>query len=290
MNLGSGSEAQEQTRPKLIQIFRYLQALNQIRNPPQRNFDPQAWTLWFHDLPIHPCIKHGIIIDTTSLTDTETIDNCNDFILKVSRPRIGDTAKATKGIWCWLEEGWEQVDGSVAVKSPVADSNGVVTRFEDNPQRLFLLEEWKAKRAAWVETERPARRTMAIFEKLYALQSQFERESERLELMLGDGRIRWRTHEGFLLDYPVLLLRLQLLFDPKIPEFTLIETGQPSEFYTAIFQSIAEVNTSLIGCCRDDHEQGEWHPLGGEQTNTFFLRPSTHLLPPPNLLNPRLPT
>ncbi len=250
MKLGSGSEAQEQTRPKIIQIFRYLQALNQIRNPPQRNFDPQAWTLWFHDLPIHPCIRHGIIIDTTSRTDTETIDNDNDFILKVSRPRLADPPQPPKEIRSWLQEGWEQVDGSVAVKPPVADSNGVVTRFEDNPQRLFLLEEWKAKRAAWVETERPARRTMAIFEKLYALQGQFERESERLELMLGDGRIRWRTHEGFLLDYPVLLLRLQLLFDPKIPEFTLIETGQPSEFYTAIFQSIAEVNASAIGRCR----------------------------------------
>jgi very-short-patch-repair endonuclease len=289
MKLGSGSEAQEQTRPKIIQIFRYLQALNQIRNPPQRNFDPQAWTLWFHDLPIHPCISHGIIIDATSRTDTETIDNDNDFILKISRPRLGDPPQPPKEIRSWLQEGWEEVDGSVAVKPPVADSNGVVTRFEDNPQRLFLLEEWKAKRAAWVETERPARRTMAIFEKLYALQSQFERESERLELMLGDGRIRWRTHEGFLLDYPVLLLRLQLLFDPKIPEFTLIETGQPSEFYTAIFQSIAEVNASAIGRCRDNHEQGEWHPLGGEETTNFFRRLVSQLSPYGELIEQGLP-
>src|SRR5438132_11221451 len=289
MKLASGSEAQEQTRPKIIQIFRYLQALNQVRNPPQRNFDPQAWTLWFHDLPIHPCIRYGIIIDTTLRTDTETIDNDNDFILKVSRPRLVDPPQPPKEISSWLQEGWEQVDGSVAVKLPVADSNGIVTRFQDNPQRLLLLEEWKAKRAAWVETERPARRTMAIFEKLYALQGQFERESERLELMLGDGRIRWRTHEGFLLDYPVLLLRLQLLFDPKIPEFTLIETGQPSEFYTAIFQSIAEVNASAIGRCRDDHEQGEWHPLGGEETTSFFRRLVSQLSPYGELIEQGLP-
>src|SRR5258708_39547986 len=204
----------------------------------------------------------------TSVPETEKIAKANTLNLKGSWPDSVEPPQQPKEMRSWLQEGWEQVDGIVAVKPPVTDSNGVVTRFEDNPQRLLLLEEWKAKRASWVETERPARRTMAIFEKLYALQSQFERESERLELMLGDGRIRWRTHEGFLLDYPVLLLRLQLLFDPKIPEFTLIETGQPSEFYTAIFQSIAEVNTSLIGCCRDDHEQGEWHPLGGEETNT----------------------
>jgi len=272
MKLGSGSEAQEQTRSQIIQIFRYLQALNQVRNPPQRSFDTQAWTLWFHDLPDHPCVRRGIIIGTTERTDAETIDNDDEFILKVSRPRLIDPPQPPKEIRSWLQDGWEQVDGSVSVKPPVTDSNGVVTRFEDNPQRPLLLEEWKTKRAAWAESERPARRTMAIFEKLYALQGQFERESERLELMLGDGRIRWRTREGFLLDYPVLLLRLQLLFDPKIPEFSLIDTGQPSEFYTAIFQSIEEVNASAIGRCRADHEQGEWHPLGGEETTSFFRR------------------
>lgn len=96
MKLGSGSEAHEQTRSKIIQIFRYLHALNQVRNPPQRNFDPQAWTLWFHDLPIHPCIRRGIIIDTTLRTDTETPDNDNNFILKVSRPKLVDPPQPQK--------------------------------------------------------------------------------------------------------------------------------------------------------------------------------------------------
>ncbi len=84
MKSGSGNETQEQTRQKIIQIFRYLQALNQIRNPPQRNFDPQAWTLWFHDLPIHSCIQHEILFDTTLGTDTGTMENDTDFILYVT--------------------------------------------------------------------------------------------------------------------------------------------------------------------------------------------------------------
>src|ERR1700730_3927016 len=104
MKLGDGSEAQEQTRPKIIQVFRYLQALNQIRNPPQRIFDPQTWTLWFHDLPVHPCIRRGTIIDTTSSTDTETIDDDTDFILKVSRPRLVDPPPPPKEIRSWLQE------------------------------------------------------------------------------------------------------------------------------------------------------------------------------------------
>src|SRR5207244_13628771 len=103
MKLGSGSEAQEQTRPKIIQIFRYLQALNQVRNPPQRNFDSQAWTLWFHDLPIHPCIQHEILFDTTLGTDTGTMDNDNDFILKVSRPTLVDPPPPPKEISSLLQ-------------------------------------------------------------------------------------------------------------------------------------------------------------------------------------------
>jgi len=42
MKLGSGSEAQEQTRSQIIQIFRYLQALNQDnhQNSTQQSFNP----------------------------------------------------------------------------------------------------------------------------------------------------------------------------------------------------------------------------------------------------------
>src|SRR5260370_27621861 len=93
MKLGSGSEAQEQTRSQIIQIFRYLQALNQVRNPPQRSFDTQAWTLWFHDLPDHPCVRRGIIIGTTERTDAEKIDNDDEYILKDRRPSIINTTR-----------------------------------------------------------------------------------------------------------------------------------------------------------------------------------------------------
>src|SRR5579863_6065459 len=104
MKSGSGSEAQEQIRPKIIQIFRYLQALNQVRHPPQRSFDTQAWTLWFHDLPNHPCVRRGTIIGTTARTDAETIDNDDEFILKVSRPRLIDPPQPPKELGPWLRE------------------------------------------------------------------------------------------------------------------------------------------------------------------------------------------
>src|SRR2546430_10417378 len=46
-------------REKLTRVFRYLEALNQHRNPAKRQIREQLWSFWLHDLPDHPSIKRG---------------------------------------------------------------------------------------------------------------------------------------------------------------------------------------------------------------------------------------
>src|SRR5437879_12306205 len=46
-------------REKLTRVFRYLEALNQHRNPAKRQVREQLWSFWLHDLPDHPSIKRG---------------------------------------------------------------------------------------------------------------------------------------------------------------------------------------------------------------------------------------
>ena len=91
---------------------------------------------------------------------------------------------------------------------------------------------------------------MQIFQRLYELRTLVDRETESVELMVGDGIVSWRTG-ALTICHPTLLLRLQLEFDPQIPEFTLIETEQPPDLYTPLFQGIAEVNArDLSTACR----------------------------------------
>ncbi len=46
---------------RLTQVFRYLEALNQLRNPAKRQIDEQLWVLWFQISRIHPSSsKRGI--------------------------------------------------------------------------------------------------------------------------------------------------------------------------------------------------------------------------------------
>ena len=147
-----------------------------------------------------------------------------------------------------------------------------IRNFSDEPRLKAQLEEWNIRREAWVTTERPARVALTIFEKLYALYSRLERESERLELMIGDGVLEWQPVPTLTIHHPVLLLRLQLRFNPEIPEFTLLEASQTSELYTAIFSNSTGIQATEIARCREDLEQGNWHPLGGKNTELFLKR------------------
>lgn len=43
-------------RDRLSRVFRYLEALNQHRNPAKRQIREQLWTLWLKELPDHPSV------------------------------------------------------------------------------------------------------------------------------------------------------------------------------------------------------------------------------------------
>jgi len=46
-------------RDKLTRVFRYLEALNQHRNPAKRQIQEQPWSLWLRELPESTCPFNG---------------------------------------------------------------------------------------------------------------------------------------------------------------------------------------------------------------------------------------
>ncbi len=270
MNSITMQDTNSQTRSKLIQIFRYVQAFDHLQNPPQQEIENQPWVLWFHDIPEHPCIRLNWQQADTSLEDTakgkqqEADEADQDFILKVRRPQLTEPPIPPQEIATWLQNGWQNVDG------PVTLDPGKVAQFNTNPDLQRCFSEWKVRHDRWAQQERPHRRVMGIFENLAELRSKLARESERLELMVGDGLLSWYPPNSAGVHHPLVMLRLQLQFDPAIPEFTLAETEQPPELYTALFQALPEINATDIGRSRQDFEQNHWHPLEDNETSQFL--------------------
>lgn len=278
-------------RNRLTRVFQFLRALHEMRNPVQREVTEQPWTLWFHDLPDHPTIRRGTLPSPANSDDEEGDESVEtggsgadhaSFILAVRRPELTAPPKPPAELERWLEPGWESPENDrVAVREPWTETRAGVEEtftFEDDPQRVQMLEEWLEKRREWLGRERPARKAMTVFEALYALRAMLERESERLELMLGDGLLVWNRSD-LPIHHPVLLQRLQLVFDPALPEFRLIETEHPPELYTALFRALGDVSAQGVSRLRDDLAKNSWHPLGGDDTSAFLKRVVTELSP-----------
>ena len=70
-----------------------------------------------------------------------------------------------------------------------------------------------------------------------------------------------------------------MTFDPAIPEFRIAETEHPVELYSALFQSMPEVDGRAIGRCREELERSNYHPLGDHDTAGFLKRLVVQLSP-----------
>jgi very-short-patch-repair endonuclease/DNA polymerase III delta prime subunit len=283
-------------REKLTRVFRYLEALNQHRNPAKRQIREQLWSLWIDDLPLHPSIKRGASgsgAAKTKVADSQNQDpSSGGFVLKVQRPGLTSPPEPPITIAAWLEAGWDDPsrEASVSASRNESDQEGQArtANFADEPARPAALQRWKIAREEWAKNEEPARAAMKIFETLYSLYGRIDREAERVELVLGDGILSWRRAEGSIY-HPILLQRLQLQFNAAVPEFTLAEADHPVELYSALFQSMADVDGRAIGRCRQELDQEGFHPLINGATSAFLKRLVVQLSPRGELLEDRAP-
>jgi very-short-patch-repair endonuclease len=278
----SGNRTERAARDKISRVFRYLEALNQHRNPVQPKLGGQLWSLWLHDLPCHACVQQVIArSDTRALTERESAarnagnDGEESFVFKVQRPKLSSPPLPPKEVAAWLKDGWDDPSAEAsfheARMEPDRPDQTEPSKFSDDPNRPIAFQLWRTQRDEWARSEGPARASMKIFEELYELHGRLEREAERVELILGDGILSWSRPDGDIY-HPVLLQRLQLEFNPAVPEFTLSEADHPVELYSALFQSLSDVDGRAIGRCREELEQGGYHPLDGEPTSGFLKR------------------
>jgi len=292
------SEKLRIARDKLTRVFRYLEALNQHRNPAKRQIREQPWSLWLHGLPNHPTIKRGTAKAGASKTKAAKEnqagenDPAGEFLLKVQRPVLTRTPEPPEEIAGWLESGWDNPSEEIAVRDTRNESEEAgdsrVERFDEDKARVAALQRWKLSRDEWAEKERPARAAMKVFETLYGLHGRIEREAERVELVLGDGILSWRRAEGNIY-HPILLQRLQLHFNAAVPEFTISEADHPVELYSALFQSMTDVDGRAIGRCREELEQEGFHPLVNGSTSGFLKRLVIQLSPRGEFLEDQAP-
>lgn len=107
-----------------------------------------------------------------------------------------------------------------------------------------------------------------LFDHFLELWSTIERESEKVELVLGDGHILFNGPNG-VVSHPLFLVNLTLEFDAETPEFVVRETDREPYLYTPLLRYCG-VDETDISWARGELSSRACHPLGGDETTQFL--------------------
>jgi len=166
----------------------------------------------------------------------------------------------------WLDAGWDDPSYELAPKvkerTIQRGNDYVVVPFEASPDRLRIYDEWSQKRALWRSLELPARHVGKVWDRLFSLHHDLQRDGETLELMLGDGIVSYKGQLEATF-HPLVLRKVELFFDPSNYEFKLVDTEATPELHSSIFRADEFAGLPLKKW-QSSLEDADFHPLDGD--------------------------
>lgn len=262
---------EQNSKERILRLFQFLKQYNNVKNPIITDISNQVWHKWLDDLPEHETIENNIY----SLQSDE-----EEEILKVKRPVLEECPKPPIELEEWLEKGWDSINSEVKVKEEIKlkgevyseneKDESVTEKFEDNEDRASKLNQWQKQREQWLKEAVPAKAAEDLFDTLYELYSTIKKDSESLELILGDGILLYKKE--IFIEHPVLLQHVKLIFDADIPEFKLVPSDKGTEIYRSLFYNIENINNELLKGIYDDFEENSYSPIELENTSSFLNR------------------
>jgi very-short-patch-repair endonuclease len=245
-------------RDKIRRIFRFLQELHQVKSPPLVDMALYDWMVSYDAVPRYPSVQRG--------------DANSGFVIKVARPAESACPKPSIAIEKWLKSGWEQlgVEPELHARRQRTNVEGeeITELFDESPERVEAFEKWEDQKHEWEKSEKGLRDALNVFLDLFDLYGKFQRESETFQLFVADGILRIKRPEG-LIHHPILLQRVELVFNPSVPEFLITESPLGPELYTPLLR-YAGIDGRAILQLREQIAGGSVHPLDTDATSEFF--------------------
>ena len=257
---------------KIRQLYQFLKEANQLRFRPVRVLSDQPKVVRLADMPKHQSMQ---LLRPVRVENEQEIP---DTLIRVRRPQLTKCSAPPSSISTWLLPGWDDPTKAVSVaesQNAIGNEGQTVTiRFDEDQHRVTDLRAWSERRSAWIDPELTARKALSFFQVFYDIYSTLEKDGEELELLVADGHFIWNAVSGIdgvvPIHHPILLKRVELRFDPDIPEFTVHETDREPELYGSLFVDLQDVAPTAIRNRKSELERSGYHPLGWDDTEAFL--------------------
>lgn len=282
----STTELTEQSR-KTISLFQFVRELNKIKQKLILNLDAYPWTFAVSDLPNDP--ENIKFFYRDRVEDEMNNDNGGDnVLLSVHKPESRRCPMPAPDIRKWLLPGWDDYRNEPQVKDFIElqpeeqeseldsvdenpeDAEKELPReyFADNSQRVQHFDAWRAIRSDWVAKQKITEETRGLFADLYRYYFELQRESETEEIIVANGVLCDAKKKE--IRHPVLTHRVKIEYAVNSDTLRIVDTDTPSELYSAVFQSMEDINLDCVKTLTDDLQKNDYHPLDRNETPVFL--------------------
>ncbi len=247
-------------RQRLSQLFNFFKAVEDRRTPRITAVKDHRWFLWLDDLPAHvSCRLHRPCPD-----DGEW--------LSLKKPDLTACPAPPAPLHGWLIDGWE----SPQAERPSVHAERTLRQGEEfksetfgaSEQRSRSFEEWMEHRALWRSVELPARKLAQIWDRIFSLHNDLQRDGENWDLVLGDGLFSYMDGATFIY-HPIVLRKVEHSFNPATREFKFTSSDARPELYSPAFAS-AQFAGLPIKKWAESLEREDLHPLDGENLDYWL--------------------
>lgn len=255
-----------ESKEKVVSLFKYIKELYATRSTVIMDIKQQEWVKLVSEIP------DASEYITFNYADRDDEDGSSDAtLLSVRKPEFSPCPELPIFLKGSIKGDWKDYKKKITFIDMVEDAE----EFESNDDAFHVgliqlneFNKWEIQRDLWVAEQTKRERVQKLFQELYSNYMLLNRESETLELMVGQGTLV--TQGTNKVNHPVLLKRLRMEFEPETNAIKIMDTNIESELYTMAFQGVDGINHGEIGNYQDKLKEEYYHPLDRLETPKYL--------------------
>ena len=258
-------------KDKVLALFNYISEISKNLKNTKTNIAEEKWFDFLENFPKHK----DIIFEYKNLSE-KYFEKEEGKLLEIRKPNFLKPLYIDEYLLEWIEGDWKDYRATLEVNEKIFvenTENGSGEIVDITPEIEGKIQEELEKRELWVEKQLAIEEARNFFDTLYIKYLELNKETETLELVIGNGIVRIKEQNIY---YPVLLKKIKIDFNAKDNILILSDPHTNESFspnlYTNFLNEIGDIHLENVFELEKEVKEKNLHPLNRKKTADFFKK------------------
>lgn len=258
-------------KDKVLALFNYISEISKNLKNTKTNIAEEKWFDFLENFPKHK----DIIFEYKNLSE-KYFEKEEGKLLEIRKPNFLKPLYIDEYLLEWIEGDWKDYRATLEVNEKIFvenTENGSGEIVDITPEIEGKIQEELEKRELWVEKQLAIEEVRNFFDTLYIKYLELNKETETLELVIGNGIVRIKEQNIY---YPVLLKKIKIDFNAKDNILILSDPHTNESFspnlYTNFLNEIGDIHLENVFELEKEVKEKNLHPLNRKETADFFKK------------------